>query len=74
MGNEYALISKEDLGQMINTLKGLDVRGYESMNHLVATVVFLENLLIQSNNKPQAVASVVVKKEAESEEFPEEEG
>lgn len=71
MGNEYALISKEDLGQMINTLKNIDVRGYESMNRLVATVVFLEGLLIQSNNRPQAVT---VKKEAESEEFPEEEG
>ena len=57
MGNEYVLISKEDLGQMINTLKNIDVRGYESMNRLVATVVFLENIFIQGNGKPQVVAT-----------------
>lgn len=73
MGNEYVLISKEDLGQMINTLKNIDVRGYESMNRLVATVVFLENIFIQGNGKPQVVATAT-KGEKDKEVFPKEEG
>lgn len=73
MGSEYVLISKEDLGQMISTLKNIDVRGYDSMNRLVATVVFLESIMIQNNSKPQAAATAT-KVEKDSKVFPKEEG
>lgn len=42
-------IDRDTIIRIIDTLKGMDVRGYESMNRLVGLVMFFENLL----NSPQ---------------------
>ena len=38
-------LSVRDIAAVVDTLKNIDVRGYDSMNRLVATVVFFENML-----------------------------
>lgn len=38
-------ISFHEIAMVVETLKQIDVRGYESMNRLVATVVFFEKYL-----------------------------
>lgn len=45
-GNNY-LVSEEFLTRLIITLKGLEVRGYDSMNALVGTVILTEAILEQ---------------------------
>lgn len=38
-------ISDEMIYKIINTLKEIDVRGFDSMNRLVGLVMFFENIL-----------------------------
>ncbi len=45
--NDVVIISRKDVNVLINTLTQIDVRGYPSMDKLVASVSFLENLLKQ---------------------------
>lgn len=40
-------ISEAMLLSVIETLKGIDVRGFDSMNRLVGLVMFFENILKQ---------------------------
>lgn len=44
MGNNV-IMSKEELVKLIETLKQLDVRGFNSMDMLVGTVMFLTDVL-----------------------------
>lgn len=45
----YVVISKQAIATAINTLQHLDVRGYQSMDMLVATV----KVLTEALNQPQ---------------------
>lgn len=38
-------ISNEDIMRIITTLKEIDVRGYESMNRIVALVLLFERMM-----------------------------
>ena len=40
-------ISDEMIQSVINTLKGVKVRGFDSMNRVVGLVIFFENILNQ---------------------------
>ena len=40
-------ISEDAIQSVINTLKGIKVRGFDSMNRLVGLVMFFENILKQ---------------------------
>lgn len=40
-------ISTEAIQSVISTLKGIKVRGFDSMNRLVGLVMFFENILNQ---------------------------
>ena len=40
-------ISDQMLQSVIETLKGIDVRGFDSMNRLVGLVIFFEGILNQ---------------------------
>lgn len=46
-------LSKEIIDSIVFTLKGIDVRGYDSMSKLVGTVTLLENLLVRANQLAQ---------------------
>ena len=48
--DEYVTMSKQEIMLLINTLKRLDVRGYDSMDMLVGMVAFLNNV---SNREPK---------------------
>ena len=48
MEKEKVLVCKSDLAIAINTLKQIDVRGFESMDYLVGTVIMLERLYNQA--------------------------
>ena len=43
--NDSVIMSKQELAVLINTLKKLDVRGFESMDMLVGTVAFLNDVM-----------------------------
>ena len=45
--HRYVVIDREDISRLINTLTQIDVRGFPSMDRLVASVSFLENTLKQ---------------------------
>lgn len=55
MDNSYVAVNKALIARIIGTLKSLDVRGFESMDSLVGTVIVLENLMNEqtdvSNNE-----------------------
>ena len=42
---DMAIISKQEVAFLINTLKSLDVRGFDSMDKVVGTVAFLTDVL-----------------------------
>jgi len=43
--NNNIVISRDDVNRVINCIKSLDVKGYDSMYRVVATVEFLEGKL-----------------------------
>lgn len=55
--DENVTMSKQEIALLINTLKRLDVRGYDSMNMLVGMVAFLSDVSGRStaicNEKPK---------------------
>lgn len=44
-------IDREVIIRIIETLKGIDVRGFDSMNRVVGLVIFFENLLNSSQTE-----------------------
>ena len=46
-------MSTENILRVIDTLKGMDVRGYDSMNRLVGLVMFFENILNEPAEEPE---------------------
>ena len=42
-------LKKELIQQVINSLKSIDVRGYESMEKTVSLVMLFENILVQAD-------------------------
>ena len=46
-------LSTEIIESIVFTLKGIDVRGYDSMSKLVGTVTLLENLIARANQLAQ---------------------
>ena len=42
---EMAIITKKELFYLINTLKSIDVCGFDSMDKVVGSVAFLEDVL-----------------------------
>lgn len=51
---ENITISRDSVARMIGALKSLDVKGYDSMFRLVATVDFLEAKLMEEPAKEPA--------------------
>ena len=51
--NEYAIVSKQDVVTLINTLKQIEVKGFDSMDKLVAAVAFLNMVLNQEQAQAQ---------------------
>lgn len=52
--DEYVKVSKQELAMMVNTLKKLDVRGFESMDMLVGMVAFLNEAMgRETENTPE---------------------
>lgn len=47
MNQDKVTMAKSEVMRMINVLKAMDVRGFESMYRLVATVEFLEGVLTE---------------------------
>ena len=58
-------LSKEIIDSIVFTLKGIDVRGYDSMSKLVGTVTLLENLLARANQLAQQEAEEAEEKNGE---------
>lgn len=51
---EFVKMSKQELAMMVNTLKRLDVRGFESMDMLVGMVAFLNDAMgRETENTPE---------------------
>lgn len=51
---EFVKMSKQELSMMVNTLKRLDVRGFESMDMLVGMVAFLNEAMgRETENTPE---------------------
>ena len=53
MNNPCVTVSRRDLQATLNVLRSLDVRGYDSMYKLVATVEFFEGKLDEQPKPPQ---------------------
>ncbi len=63
-------ISRDSVARMIGALKSLDVRGYDSMYRLVATVDYLEGKLTEEPAKePAPVRRPVPRREPVDHEF-----
>ena len=54
-------LSKEIIESIVFTLKGIDVRGYDSMSKLVGTVTLLENLIARANQLAQQEEEIAEK-------------
>lgn len=52
--DEYVKVSKQELAMMVNTLKKLDVRGFESMDMLVGMVAFLNDAMGRTQENKEA--------------------
>ena len=57
-------LSFHEIAMVVETLKQINVRGYESMNRLVATVVFFEKFLSvgQVNSESDAIMKELEKR------------
>jgi len=52
--DEFVKMRKQELAMMVNTLKRLDVRGFESMDMLVGMVAFLNEAMgRETENTPE---------------------
>lgn len=51
---EFVKMSKQELAMMVNTLKRLDVRGFESMDMLVGMVAFLNDAMGKAQENKEA--------------------
>lgn len=52
--DEFVKMKKQEVAMLINTLKRLDVRGYDSMDMLVGMVAFLNDTLgRETENTPE---------------------
>lgn len=52
--DEFVKMKKQEVAMMVNTLKRLDVRGFESMNMLVGMVAFLNEAMgRETENTPK---------------------
>lgn len=67
MENQF-LISETFLIRLYNSLTSLDVRGYDSMNTLVATVSAVEQIIAQGPYKPPVNNQEMTNEKAEAEE------
>ena len=52
--DEFVKMSKQELAMMVNTLKRLDVRGFESMDMLVGMVAFLNEAIGRTQENKEA--------------------
>ena len=50
----FVMMNKQELAMMINTLKKLDVRGFESMDMLVGMVAFLNDAMGRTQENKEA--------------------
>ena len=50
-------LSKEIIESIIETMKQLDVRGYDSMSKLVGTVTLFENIVARANQLAEKQAA-----------------
>ena len=48
------MMNKQELSMMVNTLKKLDVRGFESMDMLVGMVAFLNDAMGRTQENKEA--------------------
>lgn len=55
MAENFWLVSEDFLLQLYKTLKGLDVRGYDSMYSIVASVISIEEILKTQPFNPAAL-------------------
>ena len=59
-------LNKDLILQVIKTLKGIDVRGYESMDKLVGLVMLFENIIQQAEEMAKKQAEEEAKKQEET--------
>ena len=51
---EMAIVTKQELMVLINTLKSIDVHGFDSMDKMVGSVTFLTEILARVPQQEEA--------------------